>query len=168
MIKKILYIFICVMLLSTSVFADENQALQKDDTKNQATEYKTNTKRQKGNGNFQIPEGNFNVQEGDFQMPGGNFPIPEGDIQMPEGNFQFPAGDFQMPENAEGRSMFGQGGFHPGGFSGDRMNMQNNPGMNSESFGFTAFLKEYTTPVISIILLALAFVFVIFYKRKNY
>lgn len=39
---------------------------------------------------------------------------------------------------------------------------------NNEPITFTGFVKEYQTPIISIILLAAAFVFVKFYKRKNY
>ncbi len=34
--------------------------------------------------------------------------------------------------------------------------------------GFLTFVKTYSTPIISFVLLAFAFVFVIFYKRKNY
>jgi len=34
--------------------------------------------------------------------------------------------------------------------------------------GFLTLIKTYTTPIISVIMLALAFVFVVFYKRKSY
>lgn len=38
----------------------------------------------------------------------------------------------------------------------------------SQQAGFTGFLKTYSTPITSVILLFLAFLFVVFYKRKHY
>lgn len=38
----------------------------------------------------------------------------------------------------------------------------------SASFGFFAFVKNYSTPLFALLVLAIAFVFVIFYKRKRY
>ncbi len=52
------------------------------------------------------------------------------------------------------------GGNMPGGFDGNNM--------QAESMTFTGFVKEYQTPIISVVLLILAFVFVKLYKRKNY
>ena len=54
-----------------------------------------------------------------------------------------------------------------GGFPG---NMQNNNQQTKdvEPMTFWGFVKTYSTPIASVILLALAFIFVIFYRRKNY
>lgn len=54
-----------------------------------------------------------------------------------------------------------------GGFPG---NMQSNSGQTQEAepMTFGSFAKTYSTPITSVILLALAFIFVIFYRRKNY
>ena len=54
-----------------------------------------------------------------------------------------------------------------GGFPG---NMQNNNQQtkDAEPMTFWGFVKTYSTPIASVILLALAFIFVIFYRRKNY
>ena len=64
-----------------------------------------------------------------------------------------------------------QGGNPPfgggmGGFSGNMTNSQNT--VSNQSAGFLGFVKTYSTPVTSIILLGLAFIFVVFYRRKNY
>ena len=61
--------------------------------------------------------------------------------------------------------MSGMGGMN--GFRG-MMPGDNNQAAESTPMTFTGFLKEYQTPIISVILLALAFVFVVFYKKKNY
>lgn len=66
---------------------------------------------------------------------------------MPEG-MQFPGGENSFPGMENG---FGQ--------------IETE---NEQPTGFAGFLKTYQTPVTSIILLLLAFVFVVFYKRKHY
>lgn len=67
--------------------------------------------------------------------------------------------EFEMPQG-------GMGG--RGGFGGMMQQGQNTTETESTPMTFAGFLKEYQTPIISVILLALAFVFVIFYKRKIY
>ncbi len=69
----------------------------------------------------------------------------------------------QAPQTQPNRenSQFG-GGF--GGMGGWNMQAE----QPEQPTGFLGFLKTYLTPVISVILLALAFVFVGCYKRKNY
>ena len=63
----------------------------------------------------------------------------------------------------EGRKPGGMQGGFPG-------NMQNNnqQAKDAEPMTFWGFVKTYSTPIASVILLALAFIFVIFYRRKNY
>ena len=66
-----------------------------------------------------------------------------------------------------GNSPFGGG--IPGGMGGFSGNMQS--GQNTEvqqPAGFLGFVKTYSTPITSVVLLGLAFIFVIFYRRKNY
>ncbi len=81
--------------------------------------------------------------------------------QQPQGQ----DGNQQQEQNAEAMTPpnmdFG-GGNMPGGFG------RNNTQVETEPMTFMGFIKEYQTPIISVILLLLAFVFVKLYKRKNY
>ena len=132
------------------------------------------------------PQGNFDPS----QMPQGGFDPS----QMPEGGFTPPTGnnDGEMPQGApdvsegaqtnEGnepaqedgaKSEWGNGQFGgrmPGGMGGFPGDMQNLKQQSAEEkpVGFWGFVKTYSTPIISVALLALAFIFVIFYRRKNY
>ena len=54
-----------------------------------------------------------------------------------------------------------------GSFPGNIQNPNQNTKTEQE-IGFWGFVKAYSTPITSVILLALAFIFVIFYRRKNY
>lgn len=100
-------------------------------------------------------------------MPG---QVPEGmEGQMPEG---FPGGENgEMPEGFPAGMQGGFPGGMQGGFPGGMMGGQN--AEETLSQGETQksawdFIREYATPIISVILLAFAFIFVIFYKRKRY
>ena len=81
----------------------------------------------------------------------------------------------QAPKNSE-ESGQTQGenqqlaGQMPGGMGGFPGNMQNFnvQTQEEEPEGFLGFVKTYSTPIASVILLGLAFIFVVFYKRKNY
>ena len=77
--------------------------------------------------------------------------------------------DEQNNHNTEENSQFE--GRMPGGMQGGfPSNMQNNNQQtkDAEPMTFWGFVKTYSTPITSVILLALAFIFVIFYRRKNY
>ena len=64
--------------------------------------------------------------------------------------------DGQMPGN--------MGDFNfPGGMTNSAQNTE-----TEQATGFLGFIKTYSTPIISVILLLCAFVFVRFYKRKQY
>ncbi|MBR2886308.1 MAG: hypothetical protein IKB93_16205, partial [Clostridia bacterium] len=78
--------------------------------------------------------------------------IYEKNKQNPEENPQF-----------EGRMPGGM----QGGFPGNKQN-NNQQTKDVEPITFWGFVKTYSTPIASVILLALAFIFVIFYRRKNY
>ena len=118
---------------------------------------------------------------GGRRMPNGEMP------QMPQGNApEMPAGsvpaspDATAPDNEiapsdgaanegitppPGYDFHGEGDFG-GQFDGENFS---NPTQEVEIEAQEHnFFEEYFTPIISVILLALAFVFVIFYKRKNY
>lgn len=86
-------------------------------------------------------------------MPQGGHGMFRG--EPPEGfeNMQPPEGFENMPRGGKGEMMpFGEA-----------------PTLNEEpEKDFFSIVKEYQTPIISVILLALAFPFVILYKRKNY
>ena len=62
------------------------------------------------------------------------------------------------------------GGRGKGGFSGDMNGEVADVGKNQQGADLSAvsFLKDYSTPVTSLVLLILAFVFVKFYKKKTY
>ncbi len=107
----------------------------------------------------------------ELEMPQGN---PPSGMQRPQGT---PPEGMEIPDNIQGFSEGEQpqngnqmtppnmnfgGGNMPGGF--DRNNTQ----ADAEPMTFMGFVKEYQTPIISIVLLVLAFIFVKFYKRKNY
>ncbi len=98
----------------------------------------------------EMPQGN---PPGGMQRPMGA--PPEG-MELPEGA-EPPQG---MPENMQG---------FPGGEQMQRpQGNTDNIQAEAEPMTFMGFVKEYQTPVISVVLLLLAFVFVKFYKRKNY
>lgn len=82
---------------------------------------------------------------------------------IPENNTQNP--DDASEQNGQQNRHFP--GDMQGGFPGS---MQNNNQQNQEAepMTFGSFMKTYSTPITSVILLALAFVFVIFYKKRNY
>ena len=130
------------------------------------------------------------------EMPAGDFAPPDG-FTPPEG-FTPPDGEFapsqsestetvapktdtdgteenqEVPENSEksGQTQGGNqqfGGQFPGGMDGFPGNMQSSQNTAEEQpMGFLGFVKTYSTPITSVVLLGLAFIFVIFYKRKNY
>lgn len=75
-------------------------------------------------------------------------PPPMQGGEMPQGDFD----PSKMPE---------------GGFDGNVQNSTQSTQPEQEK-GFIGFVKNYSTPVISVILLILAYVFVFFYKRKSY
>lgn len=108
---------------------------------------------------------------GDFGPPQGGFVPPQNndennsEITTPETEGNTSAENPQMPN---GNPQLG--GQMPGGMGGFPGNMQNFNGQTQEDApkGFLGFVKTYSTPITSVILLGLAFVFVIFYRRKNY
>ena len=105
---------------------------------------------------------------------------PQNKEELPQGsgdNMEIPPmGDMQnggMPPNMQNGGMSREGmnnGQMPGGMGEFPGNMQNFNGQTQEEepMTFSGFVKTNSTPITSVILLAFAFVFVIFYRRKNY
>ena len=133
-------------------------------------------------GDFAPPEG-FTPPEGDFTPPQdwGGFTPPQStennnnaETTVPETDEGVTAENPQTTENGEESGMT-QGGNSPfggqmpegmGGFPGNTQSSQKTQAQ--QPTGFSGFVKTYSTPITSVILLGLAFIFVIFYRRKNY
>ena len=100
--------------------------------------------------------------------------IPAQSQRMPEGE-RIGRGDFPEDMAPPSERMFDDeipmpdGGIFQEGQGGIPVSMQNNNNTVAEKeTGFLGFIKTYSTPITSVFLLILAFIFVIFYKRKNY
>lgn len=137
-------------------------------------------KGERPSGNFTPPEG-FKRPEGDFTPPqnSGNFTPPDRNFTPSENNNAGENSEMEMPQTENnttdgnpqkpnGEQQFG--GRMPGGMGGFSEDMQNFNGQPQKEAGagFKGFVKTYSTPITSVILLVFAFVFVAFYRRKNY
>lgn len=152
MIKRICALLICaLMIFSVSVMAEDT-----------ATEETPVQQEQ-----MQPPEG-FGGGRGMRGGMGGRPPqMPQGERPaMPDGEMPAMA-DGEIPAMPEGEMpQMPEGEFTPP--SGDRADRIAFADATPSQRGVSGFLREYTTPIVSVVLLALAFVFVIFYKRKMY
>lgn len=84
-----------------------------------------------------------------------------------ENTENLPQNDGQkMPAFGGGRGEMMQGGAFPGMVENSEISQEETK--DEEKNDVLTWLKTYQTPVFSMVLLALAFVFVIFYKRKRY
>ncbi len=114
------------------------------------------------------------------QRPAGNFTPPqnaganaaerasqnaESGTENTENPADNPEANGQNAENPQfgGRMPGGMQGGFPGGLENNNQQTE-----EAEPMTFGRFVKTYSTPIISVILLAVAFIFVIFYRRKNY
>lgn len=120
----------------------------------------------------EIPQGRGGMR-GQIPMQGG--PMPQGEMpQMPVNPQEPPANgkadadiksDAQQWQNPRGEMNFGgRGPFGERLDEGETKNPTQKVGIKENE----PFYKKYFTPILSIVLLAFAFVFVIFYKRKTY
>ena len=196
MFKKVIPIVISLCLIfSISVMAENTSAVTDGSAAGASQQMSQSERTQGGRGNMGTPPSGAMQGRTPPNMPNGE--MPQGEFTPPEG-FTPPqnAGEFAPPEssknNAEavtppanenvttenqqtqengtesnqtpGRNQqFGGMGGFPG-------NMQNFNGQTQEDApkGFLGFVKTYSTPITSVVLLGLAFIFVIFYRRKNY
>ncbi len=115
-------------------------------------------KGQRPSGEFMPPQGEFTPPQNDNSNNNAEGVAPQTDGNASAENTQTPSGEPQF------------GGQMPEGMGGFPGNMQNFNGQTQETepMTFSGFVKTNSTPITSAILLALAFVFVIFYRRKNY
>lgn len=187
--KKVIPIVLMLCLLfSISVMAENENSISEETVPEVSEQIPQDVEErpQGGRGNMGVPPSGDRQGRTPPNMPGGDIP-PEGMNrgQKTSDNFTPPqsndinnndeattsqdgdtsAENSQMPN---GNHQFG--GQMPGGMWGFPGNMQNFNGQTHEEvpMTFLGFVKTYSTPITSVILLALAFVFVIFYRRKNY
>jgi len=145
-------------------------------------------------GNAEMPSGDFAPPEG-FTPPEG-VTLPNGEFTPPKNSGEFtppqreesgsaettaPKTDTGVTEENQQTQENGEesnqtqgsnqqfGGGMPedmGGFPGNMQSTHNTE--VQQPTGFLGFVKTYSTPITSVVLLGLAFIFVIFYRRKNY
>ena len=119
-----------------------------------------------------IPEG-FTPPEGAFTPPQSSENDAAAEITAPKANEGATEENPQATENGEEaeqtqnlNSPFDrQKPEEMGGFTGS---MQNGNTALKRQTGFLGFVKTYSTPITSVVLLGLAYLFVVFYKRKHY
>ncbi len=190
MLKKVIPIILMLCLIfSISVMAENENPVSEETVPevSQQMPQGAEGRPQGGQGNMGIPpSGEMPTRGTPPNMPNGKMP-PEGmnRDQRPQGELAPPqtnetnnnteiatshGGDTstENPQVPSGNHQFG--GQMPGGMGGFPGNMQNFNGQTQEEVptGFLGFVKTNSTPITSVILLALAFIFVIFYRRKNY
>ena len=189
MLKKVIPIVISLCLIfSISVMA-ENEMPTSGETVPEALEQVPQGDR----GNMGIPPSGDMQDRPSPTMPNGKTPRegmnrgqkPSGEVTPPQntesGNTEKvtqstsaveeseTSTDEQNNHNTEENPQFE--GRMPGGMQGglpDNMQINSGQTQEAEPMTFGSFVKTYSTPITSVILLALAFIFVIFYRRKNY
>ena len=125
-------------------------------------------------GEFAPPEGFTPPQDsGEFAQPQNNESgstektVPQTDTDVTEGNQAVPENSGEAGQTQSGNRQFGgQRSAGMGGFPGNMQSGQNTAA--EQPTGFWGFVKAYSTPIASVVLLGLAFIFVIFYRKKNY
>ena len=140
---------------------------------------------QGGRGNMGMPRGG--EMQGEFTPPG-RVASQNGELDASQSNANTGSTETVIPsindgvtENEQMQNNFGWSnqpqlenrqfdGQMPGGMGNFPGNMQSFNGQTQESQpkGFLGFVETYSTPIISVVLLGLAFIFIIFYRRKNY
>ena len=124
-------------------------------------------------GDFTLPEGftppqnaeGFMPQRSENQAAETAAPVPS-DAPAAEETPQTP--DESAAPGAETGGNMQFGGQMPGNMGGFSRSMQTSQNGEAQTGGFWGFVKTYSAPVVSVLLLGLAFIFVIFYRRKNY
>ena len=196
MFKKVIPIVISLCLIfSISVMAENTSAVTDGSAAGASQQMSQGERTQGGRGNMGTPPSGAMQGRTPPNMPNGE--MPQGEFTPPEG-FTPPqnAGEFAPPESSKNNAeavtppanenvttenqqtqengtesnqtpsrnqQFGG----MGGFSGN-MQIFNGQTQEEQPKGFLGFVKTYSTPITSVVLLGLAFIFVIFYRRKNY
>ncbi len=175
MIKKYLVYIICIMCvltLSVSVFAQPDTNTTADETAQEQMPMQGGMGGRMGGrpGGMggQMPENMTPPENGEGMQRPDDAPAmaenPQGDEQTatPREGDVSNGTEMQMPDKSNRGNMMP----YNGSFGNENQNAITENEQNSRSI--INFVKEYQTPVISVVLLLLAFVFVKFYKRKNY
>lgn len=115
----------------------------------------------------QRPSGNHDSSQnsGEFVPPQNNEANHNSETASPQTEGNTSAENSQTP--GDNQQFDGQIPGGMGGFPGNMQNFNQNTQTEQET-GFLGFVKTNSTPITSVILLALAFAFVVFYRRKNY
>jgi len=160
MLKKITIIFLCTLaiinLLSAFVFAQDNTSPAEENIPAQQETQAPDEQHQ--NGRQRPPEGFTGTDESSEAPQGSRGGRGQGG---PGGQGGF--GGMQMSDNGDipqPPEMQGWGSISQA--------TQTQPLTETDTFDLNGFINEYGTAMISLILLALAFIFVVFYKRKTF
>ena len=196
MFKKVIPIVISLCLIfSISVMAENTSAVTDGSAAGSPQQMSQGERTQGGRGNMGTPQsgamqGRIPPNMPNGEMPQGEFTPPKG-FTPPQNAGEFaptesrknnaeavtpPANENVTTENQQTQENGTESNQTPGrnqqfgGMGGFPGNMQSNSGQTQEAepMTFGSFVKTYSTPITSVILLALAFIFVIFYRRKNY
>lgn len=163
MLKKVIPIVILLCLIfSISVIA-ENEMPTGEDTVTEVSEQMP----PKGMNRGQKPSGEITPPQNAEVDSAVN--VPQSTPAAKETAENTTSTDEQNNHDTEENPQFE--GRIPGGMQGgfpDNMQNNNQQTKDAEPMTFWGFVKTYSTPIASVILLALAFIFVIFYRRKNY
>lgn len=192
--KKILIISVFCLAMCMGVFAAENPetaGAETDTAKTQIQEGETKREGMRGGGEMRgmPPKGDENG--GGFRERGGEEPprtqenqqsgnnensesVPKSDGGQNSGmtaneNKITADGTEETSENG-GEESFGERPQmnEPRGFEGENMQTRPNNANLQQEKSFWETVKEYSAPILSVVLLALAFVFVKLYKRRMY
>ncbi len=188
MLKKIIPIAIALCLIfSISVMAENTSAVTDGTASGASQQMPQGEHPQGGRGNMgmhpsgdmqgrtppnmpngEMPQGEFTPPQNAVKANGTEATEPNADAGITEENQQTQENGEESNQTQGGNQQFG--GQVPGGMGGFPGNMQNFNGQTQEEQpkGFLGFAKTYSTPITSVVLLGFAFIFVIFYRRKNY
>ena len=176
MVKRIVTIIVSLSLVfSISTFATNSAGSTTTPSASEEIPMQRGGSRQgaEASSTEDLPQGDKS-QNGEMPtMPEGEMPFGEG--TPPQNNENATAGNIQQEqpqngENAQGNATLENNPPRNGMMPGDRGEMQGNA-QNAEAqskTGVLGFIQTYFTPITSVFLLILAFVFVAFYKRKRY
>ena len=157
--KKMFFITLCVLLMLSVAVVSAQEVITED-----APQFSRENMPQRGRFNPEnIPQG----ERPQFNPDGasvGEIPQRQQNAIPVEETAQPTPPETSPEENSQNFSQFPDGMQQPrGGMQWEEQQQE-----SEEPMTFFRFITTYSTPIISVLLLGLAFIFVIFYKRKNY
>lgn len=185
MIKKIIPIILCLCLVfSISASAADSTDSTAGDASAVAGEMPMRDGGRQGGGQGgRGGRGDMGAPPQGENRPAGE--MPDNEMSPPQGNDNTETGDVRQPqsantENADASAGAANEGPDPMQTDGELAagditdKIQETTQLIDDAFelqytsGIISFIKTYSTPITSVILLISAFVFVVFYKRKRY